>query len=106
MLLQETLVGLAAATLIGFARPTVAYTTACLYQEYKCGSELFGTDGYNMTELMDAVNATTTIPPLQDYQLMDVIYRCIDINGNIAGNSYCIAGCIGMASTANDQCAM
>ncbi|CAK7200153.1 hypothetical protein SEUCBS139899_002843 [Sporothrix eucalyptigena] len=61
---------------------------------------------YNVTELTDAVNATSTIPPLEDYQLMNVIFRCIDINGGIAGNSYCIAGCIGMASTSNDQCAM
>ncbi|CAK7233559.1 hypothetical protein SBRCBS47491_008653 [Sporothrix bragantina] len=106
MLFQETLVGLAAAALIGFARPAVAFTIACQYQEYKCGSELFNTDGYNMTELTDAVNLTSTIPPLEDYQLMNVIFRCTDIAGAIAGNSYCIAGCIGMASTSNDQCAM
>ena len=62
--------------------------------------------GYNVTELTAAVNATTTIPPLEDYQLMNVIFRCIDISGSIVGNSYCIAGCIGMASLSNDQCAM
>ncbi|KAL1895026.1 hypothetical protein Sste5346_005446 [Sporothrix stenoceras] len=106
MYAQASVIGLAAATLVAFVRPATAFTTACSYQEYKCGSELFTTDGYNETELTAAVNLTSTIPPLEDYQLMNVIFRCIDINGNIAGNSYCIAGCIGMASTSNDQCAM
>ena len=45
MLFQESLAAFAAVALVGFARPAAAYTTACQYQEYKCGSELFNTDG-------------------------------------------------------------
>ncbi len=62
--------------------------------------------GYTVDELTAAVNATGTIPPLLDFQLMNVLYRCIDINGTLAGNSYCISGCIPMADFSNDQCAM
>ncbi|OAA61640.1 cellulose signaling related protein ooc1 [Niveomyces insectorum RCEF 264] len=106
MLFHETLVGLAVATFVAFTRPASAYTIACNYQAYKCGSTLFTVDGYTSAELTTAVNATGVIPPLLDFQLLDVLYRCIDINGTLAGNSYCISGCIHMAPNANDQCAM
>lgn len=63
--------------------------------------------GYNLTELAAAVASTPSIPPLPDFLLLQVIYRCINISGGIAGNSYCFAGCINMNGTlVSDQCVM
>jgi hypothetical protein len=56
--------------------------------------------------LTDAVNSTDPIPPLNANQLRQVLYRCIDINGTLDANSYCIAGCISMGNLTNDQYAM
>ncbi|EFX03502.1 cellulose signaling related protein ooc1 [Grosmannia clavigera kw1407] len=106
MMFQQTVFGLAAAALMALIHPTAAFTTACEYQEYKCGQTLFTSDGYNITEFETAVNATGTIPPLADSQLLNVLYRCIDVEGGLVGNSYCISGCITMGDLENDQCAM
>lgn len=61
--------------------------------------------GYNLTELANAVNETPSIPPLSAAQLLQVIYHCQDIYGNITGNSFCINGCLGSLNlTTNDDC--
>lgn len=63
--------------------------------------------GYNITELTTAVNKTAVVPPLKANQLLQVLYRCEDTVGTIAGNSFCIAGCSGMTgANENDQCTM
>lgn len=66
--------------------------------------------GYTIAELTSAVNGTVTIPPLNDAQLLRTLFRCTDTLGGIAGNSYCIAGCISISGnstgTVNDMCAM
>ncbi|EHK25839.1 uncharacterized protein TRIVIDRAFT_32688 [Trichoderma virens Gv29-8] len=104
MTFQHILVSLAA--LLAFSPTTQGYTTPCIYQEYKCGYALVTDNVYNNTELTDAVNKTTIIPPLSPIQLLQVLYRCEDVNGTLAGNSFCIAGCISMNGTEDDQCAL
>ena len=61
--------------------------------------------GYNLSELAAAVNKTSSIPPLMMNQLLQVIYHCDDIRGNIIGNSFCINGCLPAQSlTEDDEC--
>lgn len=61
--------------------------------------------GYTNAELIAAVNQTSTIPPLNTSQLLQVIYHCQDINGNIVGNSFCEEGCLANSqATQDDQC--
>ncbi|KAH8693981.1 hypothetical protein BGW36DRAFT_430004 [Talaromyces proteolyticus] len=85
------------------------FTTACIYDSYKCGVTLSGTAyGYNDTELITAVNATTVIPPLTIAQLSQTIFRCADTSGTIVANAFCINGCQDLephnGATSNDQC--
>ncbi|OQD88188.1 hypothetical protein PENANT_c004G00721 [Penicillium antarcticum] len=82
-----------------------AYTSPCIYQSDKCGATLATLYGYSVSELIAAVNQTSSIPPISMAQLFQVIYRCEDIFGSIVGNSLCIAGCIPANSpTHDDQC--
>lgn len=68
-----------------------------------CGSVEF--IGYTMDELYRGVTLTPSVPNFSGPQLLQVIYRCINTNGAIAGNSFCFAGCIDMGgSLVNDQC--
>ncbi|OGE56750.1 hypothetical protein PENARI_c002G02212 [Penicillium arizonense] len=61
--------------------------------------------GYSVSELIAAVNETSSIPQLSMAQLFQVIYRCEDIYGGIVGNSLCIDGCIpANNATRDDQC--
>ena len=61
--------------------------------------------GYSTSELIAAVNQTSSIPPVSIAQLYQVIYRCEDIHGGIVGNSLCIDGCIPANNvTHDDQC--
>ncbi|KAL1845065.1 hypothetical protein VTK73DRAFT_1205 [Phialemonium thermophilum] len=107
MYFAQTVVSLAAAALVAFSPTAQAFTTACLYQEYKCGYSMVADYGYNNTELIAAVNKTSIIPPLSTIQLLQVLYRCEDAVGGIAGNSYCIAGCVDMRGRPeDDQCAL
>ena len=63
--------------------------------------------GYNSTELALAVNKTRTIPHVTDVQLLQVLFRYVDIHNAPVGSSFCIAGCISMGSdTTSDQCAI
>ncbi|KYK54084.1 cellulose signaling related protein ooc1 [Drechmeria coniospora] len=97
----------ATTVLVAFAVGANAFTTPCIYQQYKCGYNLIANQVYTDAELTAAVNTTGPIPPIESNQLLQVLYRCIDTNGAIAGNSYCISGCISMpGNDANDQCAM
>ncbi|UKZ86542.1 uncharacterized protein TrAFT101_002366 [Trichoderma asperellum] len=105
MMFQLSLTNLAA--MLAFSPAVLGFTTPCIYQGYTCGYTMIATYGYNNTELTTAVNKTSIIPPLADTQLLQVLYRCVDTNGTIAGNSLCIAGCISMNSTTlDDQCAL
>ncbi|ROT42903.1 hypothetical protein SODALDRAFT_327063 [Sodiomyces alkalinus F11] len=96
------------AVLLFLGVPAVqAFDTPCIYQGYKCGFNLAVDYGYEIAELADAVALTSSIPNLSDRQLLQVLYRCVDINGGIAGNSFCFAGCIDMGGALfNDQCIM
>ncbi|KAJ5775371.1 uncharacterized protein N7511_000382 [Penicillium nucicola] len=82
-----------------------AYTSPCIYQSDKCGSTLATLYGYSVSELIAAVNQTSSIPQISLAQLFQVIYRCEDIYGGIVGNSLCIDGCIPANNpTRDDQC--
>ncbi|KAJ5620981.1 hypothetical protein N7510_004965 [Penicillium lagena] len=62
---------------------------------------------YTVAELVAAVNQTLTIPPLTSTQLLQVLYRCIDIKGSITGNSFCISECLASSNmTMDDQCSI
>ncbi|PNY26233.1 Uncharacterized protein TCAP_03832 [Tolypocladium capitatum] len=95
----------AATALLALSLGVDAFTTACTFSQYKCGAGLVAIQGYNNTELTNAVNATGPIPPLQANQLLQVLYRCTDTNGGLAGNSFCIGGCMSMPGVSDDQCA-
>lgn len=61
--------------------------------------------GYNMSELIAAVNSTPSIPPISAQQIPQVVFHCEDIYGNITGNSFCINGCLASQSlTTDDDC--
>ncbi|KAH8890739.1 hypothetical protein GQ53DRAFT_650292 [Thozetella sp. PMI_491] len=106
-MVSQTTAGLTAAALVALSPGALAFITPCVYQEYACGHDMISNFGYNNTELASAVNKTSTMPPLTSVQLLHAIYRCVDINGTIVGNSFCMGGCIPMGSTTtNDQCAM
>jgi hypothetical protein len=63
--------------------------------------------GYTNSELVVAVNISSPyVPALNTLQLLNVLYMCMDIQGTIAANSFCIAGCIDEGPIAtNDMCA-
>ncbi|PVH67834.1 hypothetical protein DL98DRAFT_662459 [Cadophora sp. DSE1049] len=105
MLFPQALMALGA--LLAFTPATEAFTTACVYQAYECGYTMVSQYGYNNTELTFAVNKTMVVPPLSTIQLLNVLYRCMDIEGDIAANSFCIAGCVSLGdATDSDMCAM
>ena len=131
MVFQRCLVGIA--NLLAFSLTAYAQVTAtCQYGQYACGYELINqgiyTPAFKLTTLPylgrvlmtfegyqagDLFTASQTSPPkalptaLDGNQLLQVLYRCEDINNAITGNSYCIAGCIPMSDkTHNAQCAM
>ncbi|KAJ5626655.1 hypothetical protein N7528_004082 [Penicillium herquei] len=63
------------------------------------------TYGYNLSELIAAVNSTPSIPTLTVAQIPQVVFHCEDIYGNITGNSFCINGCLASTSlTLDDEC--
>ncbi|KAH7011072.1 hypothetical protein EDB80DRAFT_383870 [Ilyonectria destructans] len=103
----QTIVSVTATALIAFSPAVYAFTTACTYQQYSCGYSLVADNTYTNIELAAGVSRTVgVIPALAGNQLLQVLYRCTDTNGGIAGNSYCIAGCVSMGDLEDDQCAM
>ena len=74
---------------------------------YQTSTNIISVKGYNNTELTFAVNKTNVVPPLNTIQLLNVLYRCVDTKGDIAANSFCIAGCSSIGDlTVSDECAM
>lgn len=56
-------------------------------------------------ELIAAVSQTPSIPPLQLPQLLQVLYHCQDIQGNLTSNSFCVNGCAATPRLLqHDQC--
>ncbi|KND93493.1 hypothetical protein TOPH_01977 [Tolypocladium ophioglossoides CBS 100239] len=106
MIFPQTITSAAATAFLAFSLGVDAFGTPCVYQQYKCGYNLVATQVYNNTELTTAVNMTGPIPPLATNQLLQVLYRCTDTNGGLAGNSFCIAGCMTMLGNSDDQCAL
>jgi hypothetical protein len=130
MLVSQALLGLGALLSLSFG--TEGFTTSCTYQRYKCGYTMvtdFGIfilsslssltrpipiwnlltylyKGYNGTELDTAVNKTHSVPLLDSVQRLQVLYRCVDVNGGLLANAFCIAGCISITGLYNDECAM
>ncbi|PMD64139.1 uncharacterized protein K444DRAFT_641069 [Hyaloscypha bicolor E] len=105
MMFPQALMALGA--LLAFVPATQGSTSPCVYQGYKCGYTMVTEFGYNNTELTFAVNKTNVVPPLNTIQLLNVLYRCVDTRGDIAANSFCIAGCISVGDfTVSDECAM
>jgi len=99
-----------ATTTVDVVPTSTSTITPCLYQGYRCGYSMVRDFGYTEADMIEAVNQTqAVIPPLNAVELLDVLYRCIDVRAAMVGNSYCIAGCIDMAHEGeieNDQCAM
>jgi len=64
--------------------------------------------GYNNTELTAVVAENPTLPaPLSDTQLLEVLYTCVDVEGDIVADSFCVAGCVSLGDGAvDDICAM
>ena len=108
-----------------------AFTKPCVYQSYKCGfnlvndngtqnldtmklflrsskkwmAEFFVSVGYTMSELSRGLALTPSIPQISGFLLLQVLYRCVNTDGVIAGNSICFGGCLDMGGElVNDQC--